>query len=132
MAVSKNTLKQKYSHLDQLSTEDLKAILRTAALSAETDDLDLVDHILEVIVLQEKQQDNVLEIEQAREDFEKLYRNLDEPLYGVAGHEMVREEFPSPYTTGAGRTDPIYHLELEEVKESIPELSKHEDRKSVV
>lgn len=125
MTVSKGALEKKYSYLDQLSTEDLETILRTAALSEEADDLDLVDHILEVIVQREKKQNDALEIKRARADFDELYRSLDEPLYSTNEHEQANQELQSPYGAGADRANSVYRSEPEVSEDQIPEIADH-------
>lgn len=91
--MAENDSKKNYSYLDQLSTEELEAILRASALSEEADDPDLVDHILEVIVPRQKEKNDVPDVEQARRDFDKYYRNLDEPLYPATDNET---DLPKP------------------------------------
>lgn len=91
--------KKNYSYLSQMSTEELETILRSSALSEEADDPDLVDHILEVIMLREKNNNDVLAIEQARKDFDKFYRNLDEPLYPIAEDEGETAVPDKPHLT---------------------------------
>lgn len=95
--MSEDVSKKNYSYLDQLSTEELEAILRASALSEEADDPDLVDHILEVIVLREKEKNDVFELERAHKDFDKLYRNLDKPLYPTTEDETSEAESNKPH-----------------------------------
>lgn len=85
--MAEDASKKNYFHLDQLSTEELETILRASALSENADDLDLVDHILEVIVLRENGKNNALNVEQARKDFDKYYHGLDKPLYSLTEDE---------------------------------------------
>lgn len=80
--------KKRYSHLDQLSTKDLEEILRASALSEEADDPELIDQILEVIA--ERESEHLPSAEQARRDFDQLYRTLEEPLYPVESSKMAK------------------------------------------
>lgn len=73
--------KKKYAYLDYLSTAELEAILRAAALSEESDDPAMIDYLLEVIVKREQEAQTVPDVDKMREDFETLYRGLEEPLY---------------------------------------------------
>lgn len=97
--MAEDASKKSYSYLDQLSTEELEIILRSSALSEEADDLDLVDHILEVIVLREKEKNDVQEVERARKDFEKFYRDLDKPLYPTAEDQAETADPKEPRLT---------------------------------
>ena len=80
--------KKRYSHLDQLSTKDLEEILRASALSEEADNPELIDQILEVIA--ERESEHLPSAEQARRDFDQLYRTLEEPLYPVESSKMAK------------------------------------------
>ena len=72
---------KKYAYLNQTSTEELRAILRASALSEEADDPALIDYILEVIALREKENSKIPDVAQARKEFEQCYRGLESSLY---------------------------------------------------
>lgn len=90
MAVAGDASKKKYAYLDQLSTEDLKAILRASALSEEADDPALIDYALEVIMQREKEQYEIPDAGETRKEFDQLYRELESPLYPIADEEAAK------------------------------------------
>lgn len=93
MIVAEDASKKRYSHLDKLSTEELQTILRASALSEESDDSEMIDYILEVIMLREKDQYNIPDVEQARKEFDQFYRDLESPLYPVTDIEAEEANF---------------------------------------
>lgn len=97
--MSDDSTKKKYVNLDQLDTNTLESILRTELLSSEEDNAEMIDSILEVIVEREKKNNpgNLPDINKAREEFDQLYRNLEDPLYPTkAEKESATAPFPEP------------------------------------
>ena len=97
--------KKRYTNLEQMSTEDLESILRTAALMGEEIEPDLMDRILEVIVKREenKEENKFPDVKQAREEFDQLYRNLKEPLYPIEPSEESSSQAQIPFQTASKR-----------------------------
>lgn len=83
--MAEDVSRKKYSCLDQLSTKELEQILRGAALAGDDDDPAELDQILEVIMARKEHTIHfeAPDVEQARRDFDNLYRGLEEPLYPV-------------------------------------------------
>lgn len=73
--------KKKYAYLDHLSTAELEEMLCAAVMLEESDDSAMMDYLLEVIVKREQETNNLPGMDRMREDFETLYRGLEEPLY---------------------------------------------------
>lgn len=73
---------KKYAKLDQLTTAELESILR-ADLSDVESDPELIDHVLEVILEREQEESDSSSSDRREpgQDFEKLYKGLNEPLY---------------------------------------------------
>lgn len=90
MAVAGNASKKKYAYLDQLSTEDLKAILRASALSEEADDPALIDYALEVIMQRENEKCTIPDVGQAQKEFDQFYRELENPLYPTVDEDIAK------------------------------------------
>ena len=95
--MSDDSSKKKYVNLDQLDTSTLESILRTELLSPEEDNAEMIDSILEVMVEREKKNnpDNLPDTGEAREEFDRLYRNLEEPLYPTKAEKDANAN-PSP------------------------------------
>lgn len=81
--MAEDTSKSKYIYLDQMSTEELKQLLYAAALSEDSGEQAMLNHILEVIVAREEQIKDIAppDMKRVREEFDRLYRDLEEPLY---------------------------------------------------
>lgn len=95
--MSDDSSKKKYVNLDQLDTSTLESILRTELLSPEEDNAEMIDSILEVMVEREQKNNpgNLPDTNKAREEFHRLYRNLEEPLYPTKA-EKETATAPSP------------------------------------
>ena len=81
--MAEDTSKSKYVYLDQMSTEELKQLLYAAALSEDSGEQAMLNHILEVIVAREEQIKDIAppDMKRVRKEFDRLYRDLEEPLY---------------------------------------------------
>lgn len=89
--------RKKYACLDHLSTEELESLLRAGILAEDSSDPEMMDYLLEVIVKREKESGHMPDLNRAREDFERLYRGLEEPLYPCDEPEHT------PSSSAAGR-----------------------------
>lgn len=87
---------RKYAWLERLSTEELEGLLHAQVFSADSEDLELTDLILEVIV--KRKGDELPDPVKAMEDFNRLYRDLEEPLYPLDDTEEP--------LVGAGKSTP--------------------------
>lgn len=96
---------KRYTNLEQMNTEDLKSILRTAALTGEEIEPELMDRILEVIVKREenREENRIPDARQAREEFDQLYRNLKEPLYPIEPAEESSSQAQAPFQSASKR-----------------------------
>lgn len=90
--------KKKFAYLDHLSTAELEALLHAAALSEDFDDPAMMDYLLEVIVKREQETNDLPDMDRMREDFETLYRGLEEPLYPSEDFSSTSEisKLPTP------------------------------------
>lgn len=73
--------REKYAYLDHLSTGELESLLRAGILAEDSSDPEMMDYLLEVIVKRETENGHMPDLNEAREDFERLYRGLEDPLY---------------------------------------------------
>lgn len=81
---------KKFAWVEQLGTEELEGMLRAEAFSAESEDPELTDLILEVIARRKKE--TLPDPAKAKEDFDRLYRDLNEPLYPLDAMEETPVE----------------------------------------